>query len=185
MKYFVNTIIILLLSVSFHVYGGDVYVEGYYRADGTYVAPHYRSGPNHTKLDNWTTKGNVNPYTGEDGTRTYNNYNNDESYNDHGYSSPSGNYSSNRTYLYEGKDCGDFDDPDDCWHEQTYGFLTRLHPVMQKTRNASKIDYKTEPNDELPLGLWFILIIVILLAIWGLLLNIIGFLQRVFSSTKP
>ena len=47
----------------------DVYVRGYTRSDGTYVAPHYRSSPNSTRNDNWSTKGNINPYTGQYGTR--------------------------------------------------------------------------------------------------------------------
>jgi len=45
-----------------------VNVRGYTRKDGTYVRPHKRTAPNNTKLDNWSTKGNVNPYTGEPGT---------------------------------------------------------------------------------------------------------------------
>jgi hypothetical protein len=45
----------------------DTYVNGYFRSDGTYVAPHYRTAPNDTRLDNFTTKGNVNPYTGQPG----------------------------------------------------------------------------------------------------------------------
>lgn len=49
--------------------GGPVHVRGYTRKDGTYVAPHYRSAPNGTSSDNWSTKGNVNPYTGEAGTK--------------------------------------------------------------------------------------------------------------------
>lgn len=48
--------------------GGNVQVDGYFRKDGTYVAPHYRSAPNSTPWDNWSTKGNVNPYTGKPGT---------------------------------------------------------------------------------------------------------------------
>ena len=48
---------------------GDVYVNGYYRRDGTYVQPHYRTAPNRTRNDNYSTRGNVNPYTGERGTR--------------------------------------------------------------------------------------------------------------------
>jgi len=44
-----------------------VNVRGYYRNDGTYVAPHYRTAPNSTVNDNFTTVGNVNPYTGEAG----------------------------------------------------------------------------------------------------------------------
>lgn len=49
--------------------GGVVHVRGYTRKDGTYVAPHDRTAPNDTKLDNWSTKGNVNPETGEPGTK--------------------------------------------------------------------------------------------------------------------
>lgn len=45
-------------------------VRGYYRSNGTYVQPHYRSNPNSTVYDNYSTKGNVNPYTGQWGTRT-------------------------------------------------------------------------------------------------------------------
>lgn len=45
-----------------------VHVRGYYRKNGTYVQPHYRTRPNYTKSDNWSTKGNVNPYTGKAGT---------------------------------------------------------------------------------------------------------------------
>lgn len=47
-----------------------VHVKGYTKKDGTYVTPHYRSSPNGTKSDNWSTKGNVNPYTGKAGTKS-------------------------------------------------------------------------------------------------------------------
>jgi hypothetical protein len=47
----------------------DVQVKGYKRKDGTYVAPHVRSSPNKTTADNYSTKGNVNPYTGKAGTK--------------------------------------------------------------------------------------------------------------------
>jgi hypothetical protein len=46
---------------------GQVRVRGYVRKDGTYVAPHYRSSPNSTKADNYSTRGNYNPYTGKAG----------------------------------------------------------------------------------------------------------------------
>lgn len=45
------------------------YVSGHSRSDGSYVSGHYRSNPNNTQLDNWTTRGNTNPYTGSSGTR--------------------------------------------------------------------------------------------------------------------
>jgi hypothetical protein len=46
-------------------------VSGYHKKNGTYVQPHYRSSPNSSKLDNWSSSGNYNPYTGKKGTRRY------------------------------------------------------------------------------------------------------------------
>ena len=44
-------------------------VRGYYKpSTGSYVAPHYRSSPNSTRYDNYSTKGNSNPYTGKKGS---------------------------------------------------------------------------------------------------------------------
>lgn len=43
------------------------YVHGYTRHDGTYVQPHYRSDSNGSAYDNYSTRGNSNPYTGERG----------------------------------------------------------------------------------------------------------------------
>ncbi|MBB3193141.1 hypothetical protein [Roseateles terrae] len=47
--------------------GGAVAVRGYVKKDGTYVAPHMRSAPDANFQNNWSTTGNVNPYTGEPG----------------------------------------------------------------------------------------------------------------------
>jgi hypothetical protein len=47
---------------------GTNYVGGHYRKDGTYVQPHYRTNPDSNVHNNWTTRGNVNPYTGQAGT---------------------------------------------------------------------------------------------------------------------
>jgi hypothetical protein len=46
----------------------QVSVKGYFRSNGTYVQPHTRSAPNNTRADNWSTIGNINPYTGQKGT---------------------------------------------------------------------------------------------------------------------
>jgi len=51
------------------LHSGSHSVSGYTRHDGTHVAPSHATNPNQTKLDNWSTKGNVNPYTGKEGTR--------------------------------------------------------------------------------------------------------------------
>ncbi|RQO68221.1 hypothetical protein DBR44_16235 [Aquitalea sp. FJL05] len=48
---------------------GSHSVSGYTRQDGTYVAPHMQTNPNSTKNDNWSTRGNVNPYTGVYGSK--------------------------------------------------------------------------------------------------------------------
>ncbi|OGY64420.1 MAG: hypothetical protein A3I89_03235 [Candidatus Harrisonbacteria bacterium RIFCSPLOWO2_02_FULL_41_11] len=45
-----------------------VRVRSYYKpSTGRYVMPSYRTSPNKTKLDNYSTKGNYNPYTGKKG----------------------------------------------------------------------------------------------------------------------
>ena len=43
--------------------------QGYTTQSGTTVQPHYQTAPNNTQLDNYGTRGNVNPYTGAVGTR--------------------------------------------------------------------------------------------------------------------
>jgi hypothetical protein len=47
------------------------YVHGYTRSNGTYVHPYYRSSPDNTVTNNFSYKGNVNPYTGAVGTNRY------------------------------------------------------------------------------------------------------------------
>lgn len=51
--------------------GGVVDVRGYFRKDGTYIAPHKRTAPDASFDDNWTTVGNVNPYTGKPGKKSW------------------------------------------------------------------------------------------------------------------
>jgi hypothetical protein len=65
---------ILLATVSTLAFA-DTYVQGHFRKNGTYVQPHYRSSPNCTTLDNYSTQGNVNPYTGKVGTKAPDTYN--------------------------------------------------------------------------------------------------------------
>ena len=36
---------------------------------GEYRQSHVRTSPNHTRSDNYSTKGNTNPYTGKSGTK--------------------------------------------------------------------------------------------------------------------
>jgi len=47
----------------------QVQVRSYTKKDGTYVPGHQRSNPDGNFYNNWSTKGNINPYTGTPGTR--------------------------------------------------------------------------------------------------------------------
>lgn len=44
-----------------------VYVQPHVRKDGTYVPGHYRTAPNTSRADNWSSQPNVNPYNGREG----------------------------------------------------------------------------------------------------------------------
>jgi len=56
------------------------YVSGYYRKNGTYVKGYNRSDRNATVRDNYSYKGNTNPYTGKKGTNYYRNDSSSEYY---------------------------------------------------------------------------------------------------------
>lgn len=58
-------IALILVMVTSHLVLAQVSVKGYYKKNGTYVAPYIRSSPNSTKTDNYSYPGNVNPYTGK------------------------------------------------------------------------------------------------------------------------
>jgi hypothetical protein len=76
----------------------QVYVNGYYNQYGTYVAPHYRTAPNKTINDNWSTKPNYNPYTGKQGTvKPSNSYYNNSYTRQPSYYQPTYTYNS---YYY-------------------------------------------------------------------------------------
>lgn len=49
-------------------YGAPVYHSGYVKKSGSYVQPHYQTAPDSTKVNNWSSRPNVNPYTGKEGT---------------------------------------------------------------------------------------------------------------------
>jgi len=67
-----------------------VSVDGYFRKDGTYVTPYVRTAPDNTTSNNFSTKGNINPYTGEEGTKKDANASNTSAQN---------SYTNNRNFL--------------------------------------------------------------------------------------
>jgi hypothetical protein len=68
-RLFVLAILCLLLVLTTDLLaqsGG--YVRGYTRKDGTYVQPYHRTAPDSNPWNNYSTQGNVNPYTGKSGS---------------------------------------------------------------------------------------------------------------------
>ena len=61
---------LILLSTSV-VAEADQHVHGYYRHNGTYVHPYYRTSPDNTVTNNYSYHGNLSPYTGKIGTNYY------------------------------------------------------------------------------------------------------------------
>jgi hypothetical protein len=80
-------------SEDFDLAQGYHYVQPYTRHDGTFVQGHYQTNPNSTTLDNWSTQGNVNPFTGEKGYR-------DPYYNSPNMMNTNTNIRSNSIYDY-------------------------------------------------------------------------------------
>lgn len=92
----ITSIIMLIFGMTATVFA-DVWVEGYYKDDGTYVQGHWRSDPDGNFWNNYSTKGNINPYTGEVGTRTYESYLKDK----YGFSNIYNNYDLNEDSFYD------------------------------------------------------------------------------------
>ncbi len=74
MKYFIFLLTFLSITIftSFHNKTEAITrVRSYYKpSTGRVVMPHYRSSPNKTRIDNYSTKGNYNPYTGKKGYKS-------------------------------------------------------------------------------------------------------------------
>jgi len=69
--YFLLSLLILVVVSTASVSQAEAAtrVHGYTkRSTGTHVMSHYRTRANHSKFDNFSTKGNYNPYTGKKGT---------------------------------------------------------------------------------------------------------------------
>jgi hypothetical protein len=63
-----GSVVLLSFFLAASAEGADGQVKGTFRKDGSYVPPHHRTKPNQTKLDNYSSKPNVNPYSGKAGT---------------------------------------------------------------------------------------------------------------------
>lgn len=61
--------VVLASIVAAPALAGSTYVHSYIKSDGTYVQGHMRSAPDGNFNNNWSTKGNINPYTAQEGTK--------------------------------------------------------------------------------------------------------------------
>lgn len=118
MKKFIALILVLFIVSLSHQANADTWVNGYTRSDGTYVKGHFRSDPDGYFFNNWSTDGNINPYTGERGYKTFDysnlsynifNYSYDTSYSfsdfsDYGYDDNEYEFDSYFDYGYDDYD---------------------------------------------------------------------------------
>jgi hypothetical protein len=53
-----------------HRSSGAVHVRSTVTKQGTYRQSHVRTAPDHSRYNNYSTRGNANPYTGKRGTKS-------------------------------------------------------------------------------------------------------------------
>ena len=63
-----KSIVAALAALACVAASADTYVAPYVTKNGTFVEGHWRSSSNSTKTDNYSSQGNVNPYTGKQGS---------------------------------------------------------------------------------------------------------------------
>lgn len=112
----------VFMFVSALVFGqtnySTTYQSGYFRSDGTYVQPHYKTTINQTNHDNFSTHGNTNVYKGLSGYRAKE------------YSSGASNYGSGKT-IYTGPKGGQY-------YYNSNGNKVYV-PMISKTLSAGKV----------------------------------------------
>ena len=91
----------LILALAGIVAAGE-YVSPYFRSDGTLVQGHYRSSADSSHNNNYSTRGNTNPYTGERGTQapTWNDRSPDYNERTSGYPGTLSNPNNYRSSIY-------------------------------------------------------------------------------------
>ncbi len=71
-KIAIITLLLSMLSLAIPVDARITSVKGYYKpSSGVYVMPSYRTSPNSYKFDNYSSRGNYNPYSGKKGYKSW------------------------------------------------------------------------------------------------------------------
>jgi len=71
---YIQVVILIGLLFATHIESADAAtrVRGYVKpSSGHYVQPHYRSSSNSFKFDNYSSRGNSNPFTGKRGYKKW------------------------------------------------------------------------------------------------------------------
>lgn len=130
------TFIIVLFFFSIPIVFAQTWVDGYYKKDGTYVPGHFRSNSNSTTFDNYSTKGNINPFTNEKG------------YKDPYSTSNKSNYFNYNTYDYNtnsNKKKNDYD-----WNNNSiWNNDVKVNSFYKDNGTEVESYYRTEPNNSL------------------------------------
>ena len=64
-----NLLIAFMIFASTESFAKSSYVRGGFKPSGSYTQSHFRSAPDGSKMNNYATKGNINPYTGKLGAK--------------------------------------------------------------------------------------------------------------------
>ena len=137
-------IFFLLATFSFSSFSqskssSDVYVKSYTRSNGTVVKGYYRTAPNSTNRDNFTTRGNVNPYTGKKGYIKPDNkpYSSNKRLNNYGGSSTARNSTFGKQAPLNGS-LFYSDGGDTAFH---YSGIDELQPMMRRRGYPTAASY--------------------------------------------
>lgn len=69
MKKILISMLTIMLAIASASAQTPKYQKGYYKKNGTYVQGHYKTTPDRTNHNNYSTRGNTNPTTGSKGYR--------------------------------------------------------------------------------------------------------------------
>ena len=124
-----------LISILFLVFGllfaqSKVYVQGYYRTDGTYVKGHYRTAPDSNPYNNYSYPGNYNPNKNSTSKKSSSSYLNKSTVDVDGY------FKSNGTYVSPHKRTKADSDP-----FNNYSFPGNYNPNSGKVTKGNKSSY--------------------------------------------
>jgi len=135
MKYSVFSLLVsILLFVNSNLFS-QTWVDGYFKKDGTYVPGHFKSNSNSTTWDNYSTKGNVNPFTSEKGYKDpYSTSKKSDLFNSNSY-----DYDLNKTQKKSNND----------WNNSIWNNDVKVKDYFKSNGTEVESYYRTSTNNSL------------------------------------